>query len=350
GQFLGAWYPTSDIALLSCVVFLLIRSQGRIYQARARRVSLLVVGIGLCVFATSDFIFNIQQNAGTYVDGTWIDLGWPFGMMIIGVAAHLRRFLPGTSHEAIEQRVRRQRERVGFSLAQVVPYALLASLFIVLAINVLAKNSNQDSIRPVLVYTTLVVVALLVLRQILTQLDNERLTRRQATALDRLEVANARVEEQARMITERNAALEEGIAHLKDVQAQLLNGDLGARARLVGGDLLPLAGSLNLMADRLSRFEQADQHSQRLYSALADLSVTLERYRVGTPFLVPPSCQDIPEIQRLLLALGLRQAMPTSVGRFSSQPHTSRALPLMADTPPSVPRTAPGVPLRRREQ
>src|SRR5205085_2927256 len=101
-------------ALLSCVLFLLIRGQGRLYQADARRVSLLVVGIGLCVFATSDFIFNIQQNAGSYVDGTWIDLGWPFGMMIIGIAAYLRRFLPNTSSEAIEQRVRHQNERLGF--------------------------------------------------------------------------------------------------------------------------------------------------------------------------------------------------------------------------------------------
>ncbi|HEU0000716.1 MAG TPA: hypothetical protein VFQ36_07445, partial [Ktedonobacteraceae bacterium] len=87
GNFLGIWYPTSDVALLSCVVFLLLRGQGRVYQATARRVSLLVIGIGLCVFATSDFIFNIQQAASTYVDGTWIDLGWPFGMMIMGVAA-----------------------------------------------------------------------------------------------------------------------------------------------------------------------------------------------------------------------------------------------------------------------
>ncbi len=365
GKFLGLWYPTSDIALLSCVIFLLIRGQGRLYQANARRVSLLVVGIGLCVFATSDFIFNIQQNAGTYIDGTWIDLGWPFGMMIIGIAAYLRRFLPSTSSEAIEQRVRHQNERLGFGPAQIVPYVLLAILFIVLAVNVLSSDPAQSSIRPVLVFTTLVVVALLVLRQIVTQLDNERLTRRQAVALDRLEIANSRVEEQARMIAERNAALEEGIAHLKEVQAHLANGNLRARARLVGGDLLPLAGSLNLMADRLIRFEQVDQHSQRLGKALSDLSTTLERYRVGTPFVAPQSCQDIPEIQRLLLAMGLRQVAPdvrpsqsleqaiarpsgnqpslASPGsaRFASQPLMPQ--PPRTPQPPSSPRVAPGI-------
>ena len=32
-KFLGLYYPTSDIPLLTCVVLLLLRSQGRVYQA-----------------------------------------------------------------------------------------------------------------------------------------------------------------------------------------------------------------------------------------------------------------------------------------------------------------------------
>ena len=76
-KFLGIYYPTADMALLSCIIFLLLRGQGRIYQSTARRMSLLVLGLGLCFFVGSDFIFNIQNNAGTYVEATWIDLGWP---------------------------------------------------------------------------------------------------------------------------------------------------------------------------------------------------------------------------------------------------------------------------------
>ncbi len=330
GNFLGIWYPTSDVALLSCVVFLLICSQGRVYQATARRISLLVIGIGLCVFATSDFIFNIQQAASTYVDGTWIDLGWPFGMMIMGVAAYLRRYLPATSAETIEQRVRRGNERARFGPAHAVPYILLAVLFIVLAINVLSKDATQVGNRPVLVFTTLLVVGLLIARQILTQLDNEQLAQRQAGAFDRLEIANSRVEEQARMIAERNMTLEEGIAHLKEVQAQLANGNLRARARMVSGELLPLAGSLNLMADRMAHFEQNEQRAQKLSRALAELSSTLEHYRVGTRLVVPALCNEFPEIHRLLLAMGLRQAMADS--QRPSQPLGNR--PPLASMPP----------------
>src|SRR5579859_2217132 len=42
-KFLGLYYPTTDVALLSCVAILLLRGQGRLYQATARRISLIVV-------------------------------------------------------------------------------------------------------------------------------------------------------------------------------------------------------------------------------------------------------------------------------------------------------------------
>jgi hypothetical protein len=106
-KFLGLYYPVADMALLSCVVFLLLRGQGRTYLATARRTGLLLIGLGLCFFVFSDFLFNVQNNAGTYVEATWIDLGWPLGMMTIGVAAYLRRFLPTTPIEIIEERMDR---------------------------------------------------------------------------------------------------------------------------------------------------------------------------------------------------------------------------------------------------
>src|SRR5450759_477664 len=165
-KFLGLYYPITDTALLSCVIFLLLRGQGRVYQATARRVSLLVIGLGLCFFVFSDFLFNVQQNAGTYVEATWIDLGWPFGMMTIGVAAYLRRFLPLTPKEVIEQRVKNNVELVSFGVPQVIPYLLLSFLFFVLALNVLSTDANQLAIRPVLLLATISVVGLVIVRQV----------------------------------------------------------------------------------------------------------------------------------------------------------------------------------------
>ncbi|HLX39549.1 MAG TPA: hypothetical protein VKR42_03415, partial [Ktedonobacteraceae bacterium] len=306
-KFLGLYYPTTDIALLSCVVFLLLRGQSRIYQSRSRRIGFIVVGIGLCFFATSDFIFNVQQNMGTYVEGTWVDIGWPLGMVTIGLAAYLRRFLPSTDTDAIEQRLRRRTERGSLGLEKLIPYVLLGILSVVLVFNVLSTNALQVAIRPVLLFATIAVVGLVVLRQILTLQENVRLTRRQADALRRLEQANKRIEEQSRMIAERNASLEVGITHLKDVQARLANGNLRVRARLAGGELMPLAASLNLMAERLMRLEQSDVYAQRLSRALSDLSVAIEHYRMGGPFIVPTSCNDFAQINHLLLVMGVNQ-------------------------------------------
>jgi hypothetical protein len=312
GKFLLLYYPITDMALLSCVVFLMLRGHGRIYESNARRVSLLLVGLGLVVFAVSDFNYNVQNNMSTYVDGTWADLGWPLGLMIIGIAAYLRRFIPATSGELVEERLRRREERLSFGPAQLTPYFLLAILLTVLILNVVvfAKDSTQIWNRPVLLFATVCVIALVVARQLITQLENERLTRRQAISMERLAAANARVEEQARQIAEHSASLEEGIAHLKEVQAQLANGNLRARARIGGGNLASLAGSFNLMADRLMRFEQVDTYVQKLTRALNDLSSAFESYRAYGRFTLPPSCGEFPEIQRLLLAMGMRPAQP----------------------------------------
>jgi hypothetical protein len=306
-KFLGLYYPTTDIALLSCVVLLFFRGRGSLYQATARRVSLIIIGIGLCFFASSDFIFNVQQNAGTYVDGTWIDLGWPLGMLAIGAAAYLRRFLPLTPGDIIEQRLRRYTELSSVGLAQLATYGMLCVLCIVLVLNIFSSNPIQIANRPVLVLATIVVIALVVVRQILTIHENEQLAQRQANALERLEAANRQVAEQARMISDRNKELEEGINHLKDVQARMANGNLRARAQLIRGDLLPLAVSLNLMAERLTHFEDANQYAQRLTRALQELIVSVEQVHKGKAFRLPSSCQVFPEIRRLMYLLGFKE-------------------------------------------
>lgn len=331
-KFLGLYYPIADTALLSCVVFILLRNQGSKYQATARRTGLLVVGLGLCFFVTSDFIFNIQQNAGTYVEATWTDLGWPLGLMTIGVAAYLRRFLPATPAEVIEQRMEDSSEYQTFGATRFIPYILLALLFLVLSINVLSTDPGQFAIRPILLAATMGVVALVVTRQIFTLWENARLARQQAESLSDLERANKRIAEQTRQITDHNAELERGIVLLKDVQAQLANGNLRARANLTSGALMPLAGSLNLMAERLMRLGQTNVYMHRLMEALGDLCIAFERHAAGAPFVVPTSCNEFTEINRLLISMRLRGISPA----FSTTHSMSHARAYEAHRPSTI--------------
>ena len=334
GKFLGLYYPIADTALLSCVVFILLRNHGSKYQATARRTSLLVVGLGLCFFVTSDFIFNIQQNAGTYVEATWIDLGWPLGLMTIGIAAYLRRFLPATPAEVIKQRMEESQEYQTFGATRFIPYILLALLFFVLALNVLSMDPGQYAIRPVLLAATMGVVALVVVRQIFTLWENARLAKEQAESLSDLERANQRIAEQTRQIADYNAELEGGIKHLKDVQAHLANGNLRARANLTSGALMPLAGSLNLMAERLMRLGQTNVYMQRLMGALDELSMAIERHAKGAPFTIPRSCNDFIEINRLLISMRLKG--PSTA--LSAPGFTSHARDNAAQRPTTIPR------------
>jgi hypothetical protein len=321
GKFLGLYYPIADTALLSCIVFILLRNQGSRYQATARRTGLLVVGLGLCFFVTSDFIFNIQQNAGTYVEATWFDLGWPLGLMAIGIAAYLRRFLPVTPAEVIEQRMEEASEYQAFGATRFIPYILLVLLFFVLSLNVLSTDPGQFAIRPVLLAATMGVVALVVIRQLFTLWENARLARQQAESLSDLERANSRIEEQTRQIADHSAALERGIVHLKDVQAQLANGNLRARANLASGALMPLAGSLNLMADRLMRLGQTNMYMHHLMRAMDELSQAFDRQAAGAPFVVPESCNEFIEINRLLLSMRIKRN-PTPISSTHPLAHT----------------------------
>jgi hypothetical protein len=206
----------------------------------------------------------------------------------------------------------------------------------VLIVNVLSNDPGQVANRPVLLFASIGVVGLVVVRQILTLLDNTRLARRQADALERLEFANKQIEDQSRMISDRNAALEEGVAHLKEVQANLANGNLRARARLMGGELFPLAGSLNLMAERLMRLEQVEQYSRYLAYSLAELSVSIERYRLGGPFVIPLSCNNFPEINRLLLSMGLKEKLEAAQAFQSTGPMEALPSPSPAPSPVRV--------------
>lgn len=286
-KILSLYYITTDIALLSCTAFWIFRERD---LAPARRIGLLFIGIGLSLVTASDFFFNVLQNVGVEVDGTWVDLGWPLGMLMIGFAAYLRRFWPAEEGGyVIEGREKWRFEQTHFGLPQVLPYILLVILLLVLTLNVLVRNTTQPEILPVLTVATFAIVVLVVIRQIITMYDNKRLMQEQMSMFQQLEQVHRDTEQ-------RQTELETGVAHLKAIQARLANGDVRARAHTLSGELWPLARGLNLMADRMMRSEQGQKHAQQMIRAIDDLNYALEQERreSDTPFVLPASCLDAP--------------------------------------------------------
>jgi hypothetical protein len=307
-KFLGLYYPMADIALLSCTIFLLLRGDASKDSLKnARRLGLLLVGVGLAIYATSDFSFNVFQNIGLPVDTSWIGLGWPLGMMTLGIAGYMRRFFPHESTgPAIEKQDNAHRSLSTFPFSQTVPYFLLFLLFIVLSINVLQNTILQEAIRPVLISATIVVVVLVIIRQLILARDNRRLMREQIATLEKLEYVYQDIEKRQR-------ELEIGISHLKEIQTRLANGDVRARARTLNGDLWPLAHGLNVMADRMMRAEQNQRYAQKLIKAISDLNLALEQSDGRRPFVLPASCLDVHlELNRLLQITTLRRDQKVS--------------------------------------
>ena len=69
---------------------------------------------------------------------------------------------------------------------------------------------------------------------------------------------------------------------------------------------------------------------------------------VGTRFVVPPSCNEFPEIHRLLLSMGLRQAMPNAASNASLTSNRAPSAPLapMRSQPASNRPQSPEAPFR----
>jgi hypothetical protein len=88
---------------------------------------------------------------------------------------------------------------------------------------------------------------------------------------EELAEARAHIDAQAREIAKQQERLQQGIAILKEVQAQVANGDYSARASLQDNELFPLAVSLNLMVERLSRLGRSEQQHRRLEKAVQGL-------------------------------------------------------------------------------
>jgi hypothetical protein len=318
-KLLGLYYPLTDAILLSCTLFLLLRGSD---QSSARRFSLLVAGIGLLILTVSDFNFNVQSALGTYMEGSWTDLGWPLGIMTIGLSSYVRCFWPMNK---VRQKLDISGKRIQFGPAQAIPYVLLIALFAMLVFNVLSHDPTQESIRVVLVGATMIVLGLVLVRQILTMQENARLAQEQKKMIEKTEKTNQNIAEQ-------NAVLEAGIAHLKDIQTRLANGDVRARAYIANGELWPLANGLNLMADRMMRSDRNQRDVQSMARAVSDFTQALEKMKNGGSLVIPVSCLHIPEMQRLFMVLGLRTETETT--QFTSP---QVGIPPLNAPPPTTP-------------
>jgi hypothetical protein len=125
-----------------------------------------------------------------------------------------------------------------------------------------------------------------------------------ASRAEELAEARARLNEQGRIIAEQKQRLEHGIQALQEAQARVANGDYSARATLHGNELLPLAVSFNIMAERLSRVQHIEEEHHRTASALQQAMAVCNALARGTaPAPMKPSGTLVDRIIPFLMRL-----------------------------------------------
>ncbi len=89
GQFVGTAYPLSDVLLTFCLFLLVARN-----NAPAMRPVIFLLLLAFVVITLTDTIYDYQELHSLYTTGSLLDLGWPLGYLLLGLAARALYVLP----------------------------------------------------------------------------------------------------------------------------------------------------------------------------------------------------------------------------------------------------------------
>jgi serine phosphatase RsbU (regulator of sigma subunit) len=174
----AAAYPLADIVLIACLVILALRPGEHVLR---RAVYVLALALGFLV--VMDSIYGYQTLNDAYVTGTIFDVGWPVAYMLIGLGAFAVRLAPAVAPPDETPRATTPLARQGV-WRSLLPYALVPAVGI-LAIYAWRHSVGSGSLATGVYLGGTVLIGLVLLRQILTIVENARLYNRlQGTYLE----------------------------------------------------------------------------------------------------------------------------------------------------------------------
>src|SRR5829696_6975487 len=166
-------YPLAGLVLIACLVILASRPEE---QTLLPAVRLLALGLTLIVIADSNFLYWSVHDA--YATGTFPDVGWSLGYMLVGLGAFAARLAPvGEATTADEQG---DAPRGASPLAEqrvwpsLLPYALAPAVGI-LVVYAWRTSGGSGSLAAGVYLGAALLIGLTLLRQVLTIVENARL-------------------------------------------------------------------------------------------------------------------------------------------------------------------------------
>ena len=186
-EVMAVTYPLADIVLIASLLVLALRSGGRALVPAVRLLTL-----GLIFIVITDGLYGYERINDIYVTGTILDVGWPVGYMLLGLAAYLIRLAPP---EAAPLAGQNEVEGGGPLAAEqrlwpsLLPYALVPAVVLLAVYAWRASEGNGGLETGVYVGGALLIV-LILLRQVLTMVENTRLYGRLQGTLAQVEEKN----------------------------------------------------------------------------------------------------------------------------------------------------------------
>src|ERR687897_1281319 len=186
-------YPLADIVLIACLVILASRPED---QSLLPAVRLLALGLTLIVVADSNFAYWSLHDA--YATGTLPDVGWSLGYMLVGLGAFAARLAPtGEAATTPDESVGTPRtaptlpeQRVWPSL---LPYALAPAVG-VLVVYAWRTSDGDSSLATGVYIGGAILIGLMLLRQVVTIVENARLYNRLQRTYRQVEQKNDQLE------------------------------------------------------------------------------------------------------------------------------------------------------------
>jgi serine phosphatase RsbU (regulator of sigma subunit) len=209
-KVVSAAYPLADIVLIACLLILALRP-----GEHALRRGVYVLALALGLYVVLDSIYGYQTLNDLYVTGTILDVGWPLAYMLIGLGAFAVRLAPRPSDEPPRATTPVARQELWRSL---VPYALVPAVGVLVIYAWRASAGNGSLAAGVYLGGTLL-IGLVLLRQVLTIVENGRLYNRlQGTYLemeqknDQLVRSQSELRRQEEEVRQLNKDLEKRVA------------------------------------------------------------------------------------------------------------------------------------------
>ena len=267
-RVIGLAYPIGDMVTLTIVFSVLVRTRGRAIVQPAL-IALAIVCIGL-----ADSAFAFLAGKGAYEPGAWLDLGWLVGWLLVAVAA-----LRPAPAELLRDDDEEDRPITWSRFA--LPYVPPVAAFVTATFIQVAKGRLE----PFLIFNGTVIVLLVVARQAVANIENQRLHQRVRRTVDRLFQREAELE--TALLRQREAAksLQE-VSQMKDTFLRAVSHDLRTPLTAMHGVAVTLERTkLNLPREQaLDLIKMMIEKTRKMDRLLSDL---LDLNRMGEGILEP---------------------------------------------------------------